>query len=118
MMGAFKLEEAWTIFESILQEGLCKSIGISNCQKEHIDRLSHIWSVKPAVNQVSVSSMPELHVPNHVRSNIIPMSLIKPNKSKHSKLAENMTLPYGLTAHVSLSRPERRMVLPRPSSRT
>ena len=57
MMGNYELEDAWGILESLQKEGFCKTIGISNCQKEHIERLSRMWTIIPAVNQVSIGKL-------------------------------------------------------------
>lgn len=41
--------------EELQEEGLCRSIGLSNFSAHHIEALSSTWKVIPAVNQVSHS---------------------------------------------------------------
>ena len=44
--------ETWKAFESILQNGFCRSIGVSNYTVRHLKELLRISSTIPAVNQV------------------------------------------------------------------
>ena len=39
--------------EDLKKEGLTKSIGVSNFMVEHFERLEKVWTIPPAVNQVS-----------------------------------------------------------------
>jgi len=45
-------DETWRAFESILNEGTCRSIGVSNYTVRHLKELFKISSTFPAVNQV------------------------------------------------------------------
>lgn len=49
-------QAAWPIMEEVYEEGLAKSIGVSNYTVRHLEELLASCQVKPAVNQV------ELHV--------------------------------------------------------
>lgn len=51
--------ETWSAFESLLDEGLCRAIGVSNYTIRHLDELTDHAAVTPAVNQVEFS--PFLH---------------------------------------------------------
>ncbi len=46
--------EAWKALEEIAASGQCRSIGVSNFQPEHLDRLAEESGVVPAVNQIEV----------------------------------------------------------------
>ena len=43
--------DAWLALEKIYKSGRAKAIGVSNYQPRHLDDLSRVWSVVPAVNQ-------------------------------------------------------------------
>ncbi|KAF8174251.1 Aldo/keto reductase [Pholiota molesta] len=45
-------EGAWRTFEKIKEDGLAKSIGVSNFEIDHLQKVVKIARVKPAVNQV------------------------------------------------------------------
>lgn len=47
------LKRTWEAMEALRDEGLCKSIGVSNFREEDLLELSESWKVPPAVNQVS-----------------------------------------------------------------
>jgi 2,5-diketo-D-gluconate reductase A len=44
--------ETWEAFVELQQEGLVRSIGVSNFQPEHLDRIVEATGVTPVVNQV------------------------------------------------------------------
>lgn len=46
--------KAWNILESLQEQGLTRSIGVSNFLPEHLDRVAETSSVTPAVNQVEI----------------------------------------------------------------
>jgi len=46
--------ESWRALEQLHGEGLARSIGVSNFEPEHLDRLAEHSSVIPAVNQVEL----------------------------------------------------------------
>ena len=46
--------ESWQALEQLRDEGLVRSIGVSNFEPEHLDRLAEHSSVVPAVNQVEL----------------------------------------------------------------
>jgi len=54
-------ERTWRGFERVKQEGLTKSIGVSNFTVEDLQKLLKIARVKPAVNQIN------LHPYNHAK---------------------------------------------------
>jgi 2,5-diketo-D-gluconate reductase A len=44
----------WTVLEEFARDGRARSIGVSNFQPEHLDRLANDSAVVPAVNQIEV----------------------------------------------------------------
>lgn len=46
--------ETWKEFEKLRDEGLIKSIGVSNFEPEHLERLANETNTVPAVNQVEL----------------------------------------------------------------
>lgn len=51
-----QLVEAWKIFEQLKDEGVLKSIGVSNFRPQDLEEVLAIAKHKPVVNQVSQSS--------------------------------------------------------------
>lgn len=49
-----KYVETWRAFEKILESGRAKSIGVSNFQPSHLERLFRETSVVPVVNQIEL----------------------------------------------------------------
>ncbi|BHF66684.1 hypothetical protein SprV_0200970600 [Sparganum proliferum] len=49
------LEETWKGMEQLVEAGLVRSIGVSNFNKDQIDRLLASCKIPPAVNQIEVS---------------------------------------------------------------
>ncbi|KAL7065309.1 hypothetical protein AAHC03_05835 [Spirometra sp. Aus1] len=49
------LEETWKGMEVLVEAGLVRSIGLSNCNESQIERILAICKIPPAVNQVEVS---------------------------------------------------------------
>ena len=47
-------EKAWKDMEEIYKTGKVKAIGVSNFNIHHLETLSKIWEVVPAVNQIEV----------------------------------------------------------------
>lgn len=47
--------ESWRALEKIYNEGLCKSIGVSNYMDRHLEELLNYSSIIPVVNQVEFS---------------------------------------------------------------
>ncbi|HJW75076.1 MAG TPA: aldo/keto reductase [Thermoleophilia bacterium] len=47
--------ESWRAMESLLAEGACRAIGVSNFTVAHLEQLLEVASVVPAVNQVESS---------------------------------------------------------------
>ena len=46
------LAKTWEALESLVHDGLTKSIGVSNFRAEDIEELSKTWKIPPAVNQI------------------------------------------------------------------
>ncbi|KAL6302004.1 Aldo/keto reductase [Sparassis latifolia] len=46
------VEEAWGTFEKLKEDGLVKSIGVSNYELDDLQKLIKVAKVKPAVNQI------------------------------------------------------------------
>ena len=49
------LNEIWAALEELYEQGVVKSIGVSNCRKRHIERIMTTAKVKPMVNQINIS---------------------------------------------------------------
>ncbi|KAJ4456820.1 putative Prostaglandin F synthase [Paratrimastix pyriformis] len=47
--------DAWRVLERVLDEGLARSIGVSNYQERHLTELLEHCAVKPAINQIELS---------------------------------------------------------------
>lgn len=47
-----KLEETWKAMERLVVDGLAKSIGLSNCNRDQIERILNICKIKPANLQI------------------------------------------------------------------
>jgi len=52
-----KYADTWLAMEKIYQSGRAKAIGISNFQTYHIDEISKVWSMVPAINQFEMHPM-------------------------------------------------------------
>lgn len=52
--GVDKYVETWKAFEKILADGRAKSIGVSNFQPEHLERLAAETTVVPVSNQIEL----------------------------------------------------------------
>lgn len=48
-------KKLWRAFESLVDEGVCKSIGVSNFQNNRLNKILSIANTPPAVNQVKCS---------------------------------------------------------------
>ena len=46
------ITETWKEMEKLVDDGLVKSIGISNCHEEQIEKIMKMCRIKPVVNQV------------------------------------------------------------------
>ena len=55
--GSPSQEEAWAQLEELQQEGLTKSIGVSNHRVQDLERILKTGKVVPAINQVSLFSL-------------------------------------------------------------
>lgn len=51
--GPLTLSQVWKIMESLKEEGLTRSIGVSNFQEKDIKEIEGTWTIPPAINQVS-----------------------------------------------------------------
>jgi len=49
-----KRKESWRALETLLEEGKCKSIGVSNYMTHHLEELMGYCNVPPAVNQIEL----------------------------------------------------------------
>ncbi len=52
--GVDKYVETWKAFEKLLADGRTKSIGVSNFQPAHLDRLAAETSIVPVLNQIEL----------------------------------------------------------------
>ena len=44
--------DSWKVLENLYEQGLCKAIGVANCNIHHLEAISNISNVKPLVNQI------------------------------------------------------------------
>ena len=44
--------DSWKVLENLYEQGLCKAIGVANCNIHHLEAISGIANVKPLVNQI------------------------------------------------------------------
>jgi diketogulonate reductase-like aldo/keto reductase len=51
--------------EALKKEGLTRSIGVSNFREEDLLEMKKSWTIPPAVNQVSLSTL--IRLPDHLR---------------------------------------------------
>lgn len=49
------LNEIWSALEDLYEQGVIKSIGVSNCRKRHIERILRTAKICPMVNQTNIS---------------------------------------------------------------
>lgn len=49
------LNEIWSALEDLYEQGIIKSIGVSNCRKRHVERILKTAKVCPMVNQTNIS---------------------------------------------------------------
>jgi diketogulonate reductase-like aldo/keto reductase len=85
--------ESWRALEKLYNEGLCKSIGVSNYMERHLNELLSNSSVIPVVNQVEFSPFLYLkELQNYCESKGIALEsyspLTKGYKLKDSNLIE------------------------------
>ncbi|CAK7893051.1 NADPH-dependent conjugated polyketone reductase C1 [[Candida] anglica] len=62
----FSLEQAWAYVEKLKDEGLAKSIGVSNFSKEDLDRILKVAKHKPTVNQIEYNAYLQEQTPGIV----------------------------------------------------
>ena len=89
------LNDIWAALEDLYEQGVIKSIGVSNCCKRHIERILRTANVVPMVNQINVSPI-NTHTEDcdFFRDNNIvveaysPMNVIRNStfKEKHAEL--------------------------------
>ncbi|OLS28375.1 MAG: 2,5-diketo-D-gluconic acid reductase A [Candidatus Heimdallarchaeota archaeon LC_2] len=85
--------DSWRAMEELVEEGLIKSIGVSNYTIRHLSELLEIASIKPVVNQVEFSPFlyqKELH--EFCRENNIILEAYSPILSVVRKRADNKIL--------------------------
>ncbi len=85
--------ESWRALEKLYDDGLCKSIGVSNYMERHLEELLNNSSVIPAVNQVEFSPFLYLkELQNFCKSKGIALEsyspLTKGHKLKNSNLID------------------------------
>ena len=73
------LVETWKAMESLLDEGLVKSIGVSNFNEEQLQRLLTNGKYKPVVNQVEIHPYcPQIELEQFCRQNDILLQAYAP----------------------------------------
>ncbi|KAH9278943.1 Alcohol dehydrogenase [NADP(+)] B [Echinococcus granulosus] len=53
--GPFTLEDTWKAMETLVDAGLVRSLGLSNCNRAQIDRILAVARIKPTVLQIEAS---------------------------------------------------------------
>jgi diketogulonate reductase-like aldo/keto reductase len=48
------LEETWAALEALQREGLVRAIGLSNCNRLHVERILKVCKIKPAALQIEL----------------------------------------------------------------
>lgn len=71
----FDLTEAWRSMEKIVDDGLAKSIGVSNFSVEDLEEIFKIARIKPVVNQIELNAFLQNQTPGIVefsqRNNVL-----------------------------------------------
>ncbi len=85
--------ESWRALEKLYNDGLCKSIGVSNYMKRHLEELLNHSNIVPAVNQVEFGPFLYLkELQNYCESKGIALEsyspLTKGHKLNNSRLIE------------------------------
>lgn len=85
--------ESWRAMEKLVDEGLCKSIGVSNYMEKHIDEVINYGNILPVVNQVEFSPyLNQTDLKKHCEKNKIYIQayspLVRGNKSNDGQLIE------------------------------
>ena len=76
--------ESWRALEKLYNDGLCKSIGVSNFMERHLEELLNNSSVIPAVNQVEFSPFLYLkELQNHCESKGVALESYSPLTKGH-----------------------------------
>lgn len=76
--------ESWRALEKLYNDGLCKSIGVSNFMERHLEELLNNSSVIPAVDQVEFSPFLYLkELQNHCESKGVALESYSPLTKGH-----------------------------------
>lgn len=83
--------ESWRALEKLYNDGLCKSIGVSNYMERHLDEILNNFSVVPAVNQVEFSPFLYLkELQNYCESKGIALESYSPLTKGHKLKDSNL----------------------------
>ncbi|WWC60088.1 uncharacterized protein I303_102652 [Kwoniella dejecticola CBS 10117] len=63
LLKPLSLSEAWKVMEELKEEGLARSIGVSNFREEDILEIEKTWKMPPSVNQIEYHPY-NFHAPN------------------------------------------------------
>ncbi|GFU03858.1 aldo-keto reductase family 1 member A1 [Nephila pilipes] len=85
------LRETWKAMESLAENGLAKSIGLSNCNKKQIQRIYDSATIKPTVLQVECHAyLPQYELHEFCRKLNIAFTAYSPLGSpNHAEFARN-----------------------------
>jgi diketogulonate reductase-like aldo/keto reductase len=74
-----KLTDTWKAMEKLVELGLTKSIGLSNCSTEQVDSVLKIATIKPVVNQVEMHpALPQIQLRKDMQERGIVVSAYSP----------------------------------------
>lgn len=63
-----RFSQAWKVLENYKEEGIIKSIAVSNFTKNHLDQLSIRANIKPALNQIEIHPLwPECELLSYLK---------------------------------------------------
>jgi diketogulonate reductase-like aldo/keto reductase len=86
-------EDAWRTMEKLYLEGKIRSIGVSNFQKKHIERLAEISAIIPAVNQVELHPyLTQVELVDYCQSKGIQIEAWSPLGGSISELREDAVI--------------------------
>lgn len=100
------LNEIWAALEDLYEQGVIKSIGVSNCRKRHIERIMKTAKVCPMVNQTNISPINtqadelQFYIDNKIQLQAYsPLGTLKNPRfqSEQKQLIEEMPHIYGKT---------------------
>lgn len=100
------LNDIWSALEELYNQGVIKSIGVSNCRKRHIERIMKTAKIMPMVNQTNISPINtqieelEFFIKNGIQVQAYsPLATIRNTRflNENSELVQTLPQKYGKT---------------------